>query len=144
MTITRPSISAEVPKQFSDFTARNTELRGNDFDAHATEFTNATSHRDRMTLSINFPTRDGLPAIFGAVTNGSISIDIGDVTVWVPRGSEQALTDALAAAVEEQNRDTGECVVFLTTPKEVVKNLLSDSPDILAAEKWQDDMEARA
>jgi hypothetical protein len=125
-----PTITADVPTKFDTFTSRTTSIDGRTFTASATEFSDHGEATNRIALNVhqrerlwalpeeNSPYADHAFGIHGNVVNGDVSIDIGDVSIWLPAGHEHRVLDALLAALTEQKRQadagTEETVVFLT------------------------------
>ena len=125
-----PTITATVPTQFDTFWSGHTNVDGRTFTADNTEFGAPGEATNRIALTVHQKDREwGLPAenqpfadhafrVRATVVSGKVAIDIGDVTVYLPVGQEQAVVDALTAAITEQARQAkaGEdiCVVNLT------------------------------
>jgi|TARA_B110001454_G_scaffold67598_1_gene65838 hypothetical protein len=125
-----PTITADVPTEFpGSHWSRHTNVDGRTYRAAATEFGDLNGPCDRISLTIhprgewalpeeNRPFADHAFGIHGNVVSGTVSIDIGDVSVYLPEGHEQRVLNALLAALAEQARqaDAGEdtCVVNLT------------------------------
>ena len=120
MITTTPSITTEVARKHDTFTVRTTDLRGRTFSADASEFSDHGEPVERIMLSVHhegyYP--DDTRPPHANVVSGLVSIDIGDLTVWLPKGCELAVAGALDAAIREQARQndagTEETVVFLT------------------------------
>jgi hypothetical protein len=128
-----PTITAAVPRKFDTFTSRTTEVDGRTFTASATEFSDHGEATNRISLNVhqrerlwalpeeNSPYVGHAFGIHANVVDGSVSIDIGDVSVWLPVGREADVLAALEAAIVEQARQadagTEETVVFLTGTK---------------------------
>ena len=125
-----PTITAEVPTKFDTFVARSTEIDGRTYSATATEFNDLDEPVSRISLNVhqrqwqwalpseNSPYADHAFGIHGNVVTGSVSIDIGDVSIWLPLGREADVLAALEAAIAEQARQadagTEDTVVHLT------------------------------
>ncbi len=125
-----PTITADVPTEFDHHWSRQTSVSGRTYNASATEFGDPAEPASRISLTVH--QRDGLWALpsenspyadhaFGIhtnVINGDVSIDIGDVSIWLPVGREADVLAALEAAIVEQARQadagTEETVVSIT------------------------------
>ena len=105
MTDRTPTITTEVPTKFDTFVARTTEIDGRTFSAHATEYNDHGEPVERIMLNVHhrysFPDNGSVHA---NVVTGQVSIDIGDLTVWLPVGREADVVAALEAAIVEQAR----------------------------------------
>ena len=110
MTDRIPTITAEVPTKFDTFVARTTEIDGRTFSAHATEFNDhGQPVVERIMLNIHHSnTWERAEArnrkVHCNVVCSQVSIDIGDLCVWLPEGTEVALLEALTLAIAEQAR----------------------------------------
>ncbi len=105
MTDRIPTITAEVPTKFDTFVARSTEIDGRTFSATATEFSDHGKPVERIMLNVHH--RHSFPEagdIHANVVTGQVSIDIGDLTVWLPLGREADVVTSLQAAIVEQAR----------------------------------------
>ena len=105
MTDRTPTITTEVPTKFDTFVARSTEIDGRTYSAQATEFSDHGKPVDRIMLNVHhrysFPDNGSVHA---NVVTGQVSIDIGDLTVWLPLGREADVVTSLQAAIVEQAR----------------------------------------
>jgi len=125
-----PTITTEVPTKFDTFVARSTEIDGRTYSASATEFSDHGEPVSRISLNVhqrdrlwalpseNSPYADHAFGIHGNVVSGTVSIDIGDVSIYLPVGREADVLAALEAAIVEQARqaeaDEDTTVVHLT------------------------------
>ena len=124
-----PNNVTETPRDHGHFWCRSTDVTGRDFTACATEFGDKGEECERISLTIHprysmWPdspaTKSGLNTIHANVVNNSISVDVGEVSIWLPAGHEQAVMDALGAAIAELDMQReagtaeGACVVNLT------------------------------
>ena len=125
-----PTITSDVPNKFDNHWSRTTTVEGRTYNAYATEFGDPGEPTSRISLHVhqrdrvwalpeeNSPYADHAFGIHGNVVSGTVSIDIGDVSVYLPAGHEHRVLDALLAALTEQKRQadagTEETVVFLT------------------------------
>ena len=125
-----PNIIASTPRDHGTFWCRSTELHGVDWHANATEFGDPGAEPHRLTLSIHPKTWEwpatpvevtsGIAPIHGNVVNGTVSIDIGSVSITIPTGHEHTVLRALIASITEltaqkaAGTDNTCCVVNLT------------------------------
>ena len=119
MTDRTPTITAEVPTKFDTFVARTTEIDGRTYNASAVEFSDHDKPVERIMLNVHH--RHSFPEtgdIHCNVVTGQVSIDIGDLCVWLPLGREADVLAALEAAIVEQARqaeaDEDTTVVHIT------------------------------
>ena len=104
------AITTETPRKFDNFVARTTEIDGRTFSAHATEFNDhGQPVVERIMLNIHHSNtwqraEERNRKVHCNVVCSQVSIDIGDLTVWVPEGTEVALLEALTLAIAEQAR----------------------------------------
>ena len=104
-----PTISTETPRKFDNFVARSTEIDGRTFSATATEFNDHGQPVERISLNIHHSNTWERAAarnrkVHCNVVCSQVSIDIGDLCVWLPEGTEVALLEALTLAIAEQAR----------------------------------------
>ena len=135
-----PYIGSETARDHDHFWARSTDLQGRSWTGTATEFGDKGKACERISLSIHprysewpeapVPTT-GLGKIHANVVNGSVCIDIGEVSNWRPAGHEVAVFNALGAAIAEldMQREAG------TETDCCVGNLTGNS--VLADDGWR-------
>jgi hypothetical protein len=125
-----PTITADVPTEFDHHWSRQTSVSGRTYNAAATEFGAPGEATNRIALTVhqrdrlwalpseNSPYADNAFGISACVVSGSVSISIGDVSIYLPEGRETEVADALLAAIAEQARQadagTEVCVVSIT------------------------------
>lgn len=125
-----PTITAEVAIKFDSHWSRTTEVAGRTYNAYATEFGHHGEATSRISLTVhqrdrqwalpeeNSPYADHAFRIHTNVVSGSVSIDIGDLTIYLPEGRETEVAEAVLAAVAEVARQadagTEVCVVSIT------------------------------
>ena len=124
-----PNIVTETARDHDHFWARSTDLQGRSWTGTATEFGDKGKACERISLSIH-PRYSEWPEapvpttvrgkIHANVVNGSVCIDIGELSIWLPAGHEVAVFNALGAAIAELDMQrkagtsTNCCVVNLT------------------------------
>lgn len=110
-------VTAEVLRVHDTFTSRHTRIDGRTFAARAVEFADIGGPTKRISLDVHPRTEDD-PSVGTCLISGKVSIDIGDLSVWLPEGYEAEVAAALNAAIEEQARQaeagTLEPVVSMT------------------------------
>jgi hypothetical protein len=110
-------ITAKLPRSHDTFVSRTTNIDGRTFRANAVEFWTSGEPTKRISLDVH-PRTDDDPSVGTCLISGKVSIDIGDLSVWLPEGYEAEVAAALNAAIEEQARQaeagTLEPVVSMT------------------------------
>ena len=125
-----PNITTEVPIKSDRHWSRTTEIHGRTYNANATEFGDPGEPTNRIGLTVhqrdrqwalpeeNSPYADRAFRIHTNVVSGSVSLDIGDLTIYLPEGRETEVAEAVLAAVAEVSRQadagTEVCVVSIT------------------------------
>ena len=105
-----PTITVKTANDHDTFWARTTEIRGRTFQADATEFGDTGEPTERISLNVHHHNNTWGRAeersrkVHCNVVCSQVSIDIGDLCVWVPEGTEVALLEALTLAIAEQAR----------------------------------------